>query len=87
VQGALIGARVEHAVGVTRGDGDRLGSAVDQFERIGSPLLAAEAALDLAGAEAAGGDQRAAAAARARAEQLLARLDGPIVTPRLRSAG
>jgi hypothetical protein len=87
VQGALIGARVEHAVGVTRGDCDRLGSAVDQFERIGSPLLAAEAALDLAGAEAAGGDQRAAAAARARAEQLLARLDGPIVTPRLRSAG
>jgi DNA-binding winged helix-turn-helix (wHTH) protein len=87
MQGPLATARAEHAAGVVAADCGRLAAVVAAFEFTGSPLLAAEASLDLADAEAAGGDSTAAAQARDRARQLLARLDGPVVTPRLRSAG
>jgi hypothetical protein len=87
VQGPLIAARAEHATGVVAADGGRLGSAVDRFEQIGSPLLAAEAALDLGDVEAAGGSADRAQQARERAARLLTGLDASVVTPRLRSPG
>jgi hypothetical protein len=83
VQGPLAAARADHAAGVVALDVDRLGSAVAGFEQVGSPLLAAEAALDLADAAARTGDDAAADVARDRATRLLARLDQPAFTPRI----
>ncbi len=54
VQGALAVARADHAAGIVAADPGRLAAAVDAFERIGSPLLAAEAALDLADVDGRG---------------------------------
>ena len=85
IQGPLAAARADHAVGVAAVDTTRLWSAVDGFEQIGSPLLAAEAALDLADAAEATGDA-GTQAAHDRAARLLARLDQPVVTPRLSRA-
>jgi hypothetical protein len=83
VQGPLATARAHHAAGIVGVDVDRLGAAVAGFEDIGSPLLAAEAALDLADAASATGDAAGAGEARERATRLLALLDQPVVTPRL----
>ena len=69
-------ARADHAAGLASGDPVRLAAAVDGFEHLGSPLLAAEAAFELA---ALGVD-----AAADRAFRLLARLPSPPVTPALR---
>ncbi len=84
VQGPLATARAHHAAGVAGADLTRLQRAVDEFEDLRSPLLAAEAALDLADAalDAAGAD-----AARDRATRLIASFDQPVVTPRLSRRG
>jgi hypothetical protein len=87
IQGPLAAARADHAVGVVTVDVARLQSAVAGFEEIGSPLLAAEAALDLADAAAATLDDAGADAARDRSTRLLALLDQPVVTPRLSRRG
>ncbi len=87
VQGQLIAARADHVAGVVRVDAPRLRSAVAGFERVGSPLLAAEAALDLADAAGATGDDAGAEVARERATRLLARVGQPPVTPRLSRTG
>jgi len=83
IQGPLAAARADHAVGVVAVDVPRLQSAVAGFEHVGSPLLAAEAALDLADAAATTGDTSGADVARDRAVHLLGRLEHPVVTPRL----
>jgi tetratricopeptide (TPR) repeat protein len=83
VQGALAMARADHAAGIAAADPKRVSAAVDAFERIGSPLLAAEAALDLADLTAAAGDPDAADAAVERSRRLRERLDAAVVTPRL----
>ena len=82
-QGPLAAARADHAAGVVAVDAFRLRSAVAAFEQIGSPLLAAEAALDLADAATATGDDAGADVARDRATRLLAQLDGVVATPRI----
>ena len=64
----------------------RLLAAIAAFERLGSPLLAAEAAAELATIGRGGGDHDGAAEASERMRRLLTRLDGPVVTPVLRSA-
>ena len=87
VQGPLTAARADHAAGIVAVDVARLQSAAAGFEQIGSPLLAAEAMLDLADAAAATNDGASADAARARAAQLVAMLDHPVVTPRLGGLG
>ncbi len=87
IQGPLAAAHADHAAGVVAVDTSRLRSAVAGFEQVGSPLLAAEAALDLADAAAATGDDAGADIARDRATRLLARLDQPVVTPRVSSPG
>ena len=87
IQGPLAAARADHAAGVVAVDAVRLRSAVAGFEQVGSPLLAAEAALDLADAATATGDDAGADVARDRATRLLARLDQPVVTPRLSRTG
>jgi hypothetical protein len=87
IQGRLATARADHAAGVVAGDVARLQAAVAGFEELGSPLLAAEAALDLADAAAATHDDAGADAARDRATRLLALLDHPVVTPRLSRTG
>jgi DNA-binding winged helix-turn-helix (wHTH) protein/tetratricopeptide (TPR) repeat protein len=87
IQGPLATARADHAAGVVAVDATRLRSAVAGFEQIGSPLLAAEAALDLAAAAAATGDDAGADVARDRATRLLAQLDQPVITPRLSRTG
>jgi DNA-binding winged helix-turn-helix (wHTH) protein/tetratricopeptide (TPR) repeat protein len=79
VQGNLAAARADHAAGIVASDPARLSAAVDAFERMGSPLLAAEAALDLG--DAATGSE--AAEASERAQRLRGRLDGAVVSPRL----
>ena len=84
IQGPLAAARADHAAGVVAVDAMRLQAAVAGFEQLGSPLLAAEAALDLADAATATGDDAGAAVARDRATRLLAQLDPMVVTPRLR---
>jgi hypothetical protein len=78
MQGRLATARADHAVGIVAADPGRLTAAVDVFEAAGSPLLAAEAALDLADLGIPG------AAERARA--LRGRLAPAVVTPRLSRA-
>ena len=83
VQGDLAAARAEHAAGIAASDPGRLRGAVDTFERLGSPLLAAEAALDLVDAALAVGDRAAGDAATERAERLRGQLDPAVVTPRL----
>jgi hypothetical protein len=87
IQGPLIAARVDHAVGVAAVDVARLGTAVAGFEQAGSPLLAAEAALDLADAAATTGDEASADVARDHARHLCARLAQPVTTPRLSQLG
>jgi hypothetical protein len=87
VQGPLAAARADHASGVVAVDVARLRSAVAGFEQVGSPLLAAEAALDLADAATATGDGAGADVARDRSASLLARLGQPVMTPRLSRAG
>ena len=86
VQGPLIAARADHAVGVVAVDHSRLRSAVAGFEQAGSPLLAAEAALDLADAAATTGDEAGADAARDHARHLLARLAQPVIDASTQSA-
>jgi DNA-binding winged helix-turn-helix (wHTH) protein/tetratricopeptide (TPR) repeat protein len=86
-QGLLAAARADHAAGVVAVNCDRLRSAVAGFEQVGSPLLAAEAALDLADAAAATGDGAGSDAAREQATRLVARLDQPVMTPRLSQTG
>lgn len=78
MQGRLATARADHAAGIVAADPGRLAAAVDAFEAAGSPLLAAEAALELADLGAPG------AAERARA--LRGRLAPAVVTPRLSRA-
>jgi hypothetical protein len=84
VQGELSVARADHAAGVVGRDLSRLTAAVDAFERVGSPLLAAEAALDLVDASVALRDRAGAGDAASRAERLRAQLHSGVVTPRLR---
>ena len=84
IQGPLAAAHADHAAGVVAVDAMRLQAAVAGFEQLGSPLLAAEAALDLADAATATGDDAGAAVARDHATRLLAQLDPMVVTPRLR---
>jgi len=78
MQGRLATARADHAVGIVAADPGRVAAAVDAFEAAGSPLLAAEAALDLADLGVPG----AAEGARA----LRNRLAPAVVTPRLSRA-
>ena len=80
LQGELIAARAAHAVGIVEADTDELTGVVAAFEHMGSPLLAAEAAVDLAVACRSHGDRAAAAAALTDARRLRAMLDGPVVT-------
>jgi DNA-binding winged helix-turn-helix (wHTH) protein/tetratricopeptide (TPR) repeat protein len=87
LQGPLVAARADHAVGVVAVDASRLRSAVAGFEQVGALLLATEAMLDLADAAAATGDDAGADVARDRATRLLARLAQPVVTPRLSRTG
>ena len=84
LQGGMIVARADHAMGIVTNDAGRLREAGTAFEWAGSPLLAAEVALDLADVSTASGDDAGAHAAIARARRLLERLDGPVVTPTLR---
>jgi DNA-binding CsgD family transcriptional regulator len=70
VQGELFTARLDHATGKANDDPGTLEAAVDGLERVGAPLLAAEASTDLAHALRRGGDHRGATAATARAETL-----------------
>jgi hypothetical protein len=86
VQGELSEARALHATGVVGGDSGRLHAAVAAFERIGSPLLAAEAALDVVDAAVVAGDRTAADAASERARQLRGLLGPHVHTPRLSQA-
>ena len=81
VQGDLATARADHAGGIVAADPSRLAAAVDAFERLGSPLLAAEAALDLVDATTAMHDTAAIDAATDRASRLRDRLDAAVVTP------
>jgi hypothetical protein len=85
-QGPLPPARADHAAGVVGKDTGRLAAAVAAFEALGSPLLAAEAALDLVDVALSTGDGDAAAAATEAARRLRARLDPAVVTPRLSRA-
>jgi DNA-binding winged helix-turn-helix (wHTH) protein len=83
VQGGMIVARVDHAVGIADSDAARLASAVDGFEACGASLLAAEASHALATLVGSRGDRPAAATAERRSEQLLASADGTVTTPGL----
>ena len=83
LQGELVAARADHAVGIVGEDPVRLAAAVAAFERLGSPLLAAEAASHLATVARRRGDDDGTDAASERARRLLTRLDGPVVTPAL----
>ena len=84
-QGDLAPARADHAAGIVSADTGRLAAAVAAFEACGSPLLAAEAALDLVDVAEAIGDTAAAKRAADDAQRLRARLDPAVVTPRLSS--
>jgi hypothetical protein len=84
VQGGLMVARADHAVGVATADVGRLREAGTAFEWAGSPLLAAEVALEMGILSTSRSDDAGAHAAIDRARRLLQRLDGPAATPLLR---
>ena len=87
VQGRLAVARADHAAGVVGADAGRLAEAVAGFERAGSSLLAAEAALDLADAARSRGDASAADRGEEAAYRLVESLDTVVSTPRLNRWG
>ena len=80
VQGELMQLRAAHAGGIVAADVGRLRRTVDGFDAIGSPLLAAEAAVDLAVACRSHGDRAGAAEATAQARTLRGKLDGAVST-------
>jgi DNA-binding winged helix-turn-helix (wHTH) protein/DNA-binding CsgD family transcriptional regulator len=88
VDGDLFSARLAHATGAATGDAGVLRTAIEEFARLGAPVLAAEVAADLAALLQRNGDHRAAAAVTARVEELR-RVDGHMLhTPALvRSRG
>jgi DNA-binding CsgD family transcriptional regulator len=87
VEGPLVQAMTDHAAGLVAGDADLLEASLAGFEQIGSLVLAAETAADLAALERrAGRSRRAAAAARRRAE-LVARTGGAATPPLRRGDG
>jgi tetratricopeptide (TPR) repeat protein len=80
-QGALVRARAAHAAGAATSDESLLDGAATTFEQCGTPLLAAEAATELADCLADHGDERGATTARARVARLRAALPIGITTP------
>jgi hypothetical protein len=80
-QGALARARAAHAAGAATCDGPLLDHAVATFEQCDTPLLAAEAATQLADCLADRGDESGAVAARAQVARLRAVLPVGITTP------
>jgi DNA-binding CsgD family transcriptional regulator len=72
----LVALRVEHIAALAGTGADRLYALVERFAALGFDLLAAEAALLSADRYRAAGDQRQAAAAGVRAEELARRCDG-----------
>ena len=60
--GCIGTARIHHITGLGTGDLDRLGSAAEEFAKIGAYLLAAEAAFGLAGEHRRRGRSRDATA-------------------------
>jgi DNA-binding NarL/FixJ family response regulator len=84
VDGELAPARVAHVRALVDEDSHALLAACDEFERLGTRLLAAEAAADAAVAFARRREKRAAAAAARRAHQLADGCNNP-KTPALAS--
>ena len=87
VEGPLVRAMADHAVGAARGDADVLRSSLDQFEAIGSLVLAAETAADLADVLRRGGDARRAAAATQRMARLAEQAEDARTQPLRRGTG
>jgi len=81
--GPLNRARAAHAIGAAAADPAELAAAASLFDACGSPLLAAEAAMELAGCLACQGDETGAAAARAEVARLRGALADGITTPLL----
>jgi hypothetical protein len=81
--GPLNQARAAHAIGAAAADPAELAAAASLFDACGSPLLAAEAAMELAGCLACQGDETGAAAARADVARLRGALADGITTPLL----
>jgi DNA-binding NarL/FixJ family response regulator/tetratricopeptide (TPR) repeat protein len=75
-EGDLIAAYAVHAAAAASGDADGLVDAADRFERMGTGVLAAEAANEAAQAFQDRGDRRAATALKARASALVAACEG-----------
>jgi DNA-binding CsgD family transcriptional regulator len=76
-EGSLIPAWAAHAVARDTGGGDDLAAAADRFESLQMFLFAAEAATEAAHAFQREGDQRAAAAQRARASAFAQACESP----------
>jgi DNA-binding CsgD family transcriptional regulator len=86
VSGPLVRACAAHAGALADGDGDALDEVATEFESMGAPALAADAAAQAAEAHAASGQRRRAAAAAARASTL-AQSTGGVHTPALQRVG
>jgi DNA-binding winged helix-turn-helix (wHTH) protein len=83
IDGVLIQARAAHASGLSEGDPHRVRAAVDMFEQLGSPLMAAEAAAHLSMLLSAEGCADEAAAATVRGRSIRTTADAPITSPAL----
>lgn len=70
VDGPLVAVYAEHAEAQAAGAGGRLDAVAVEFEQLGAPLLAADAAAHAAAAHARDGDRRRAAASTAKAAEL-----------------
>lgn len=81
--GELFVARAELVTGVIRQDPERIGRALERFERGGANVYAAEAAADLAAVLRAAGHASEADAAAARADALRRVAGVRLVTPTL----
>lgn len=85
VDGDLVPLLARHAAAVAAGRGDDLDAVAAGFERLGSPLLAAEASAAAAAAHRAAGRPGSALAAAGRSRQLAGRC-GEVATPALARA-
>jgi DNA-binding CsgD family transcriptional regulator len=86
VEGPLVRTCAAHADALTRGDGDLLDAVATEFEAMGAPALAADAAAHAAEAHPGSGQRRRAAASAARAGAL-ARAAGGLHSPALQRVG
>ena len=80
VHGELMAVRAAHAIAIVEADTEALAAVVAAFEALGSPLLAAEAAVDLSVACRTHGDRVGAAQAREEGRRLRGLLDARVTT-------